>query len=68
MGASHLLLAVAVTGYVLVGIRFGERDLRRTFGAAYDEYAARVPALVPVQSLAMHPPDAPLATTAPIGG
>jgi methanethiol S-methyltransferase len=47
MGASHLLLAVAVTGYVALGVRFEERDLRRTFGPAYDDYAARVPALVP---------------------
>ena len=29
------------------GSAFEERDLRRTFGASYDEYAARVPALVP---------------------
>ncbi len=47
MGASHLLFAAAATGYVAVGIKFEERDLRRTFGAAYDEYAARVPSLVP---------------------
>jgi protein-S-isoprenylcysteine O-methyltransferase Ste14 len=47
MGASHLLFALASTGYVAVGILFEERDLRRTFGTAYDEYAARVPALVP---------------------
>lgn len=32
---------------VLVGIAFEERALRRTFGAAYADYAARVPALVP---------------------
>jgi methanethiol S-methyltransferase len=47
MGAAHLLLTVAVTGYVAVGIRLEERDLRRTFGGAYDDYAAHVPALVP---------------------
>ena len=47
MGASHLLFAVTATVYVAVGMRFEERDLRRTFGAAYDAYAARVPALLP---------------------
>ena len=47
MGASHLLFAVGATAYIAVGVRFEERDLRRSFGAAYDDYAARVPALVP---------------------
>ena len=47
MGASHLLFAVAATAYVAVGMRFEERDLRRSFGASYDAYAAHVPALLP---------------------
>ena len=47
MSASHLLFALASTAYVAVGMRFEERDLRRSFGASYDAYAARVPALLP---------------------
>jgi protein-S-isoprenylcysteine O-methyltransferase Ste14 len=47
MGSSHVLFAVVMTGYVAMGVMFEERDLRRTFGAAYDDYAARVPALIP---------------------
>jgi protein-S-isoprenylcysteine O-methyltransferase Ste14 len=51
MGGSHLLFALVSTGYVAIGMRFEERDLRRSFGAAYDDYAARVPALLPVPRL-----------------
>jgi protein-S-isoprenylcysteine O-methyltransferase Ste14 len=47
MSVGHLFFAVASTGYIAVGIRFEERDLRTELGAEYDEYANRVPALVP---------------------
>jgi protein-S-isoprenylcysteine O-methyltransferase Ste14 len=43
----HLLFAAASTGYILLGIRFEERDLRAKYGRPYLDYAARVPALVP---------------------
>jgi methanethiol S-methyltransferase len=47
MSAGHLLFAAAASGYIAVGLQFEERDLRRELGAAYEEYASRVPALVP---------------------
>ena len=66
MGAAHLLFALAATGYVLVGVFFEERDLRRTFGAAYDDYAARVPALVPRLRLSRGPSARTPAATRPV--
>jgi len=47
MTLGHALLAVLATGYILAGIRFEERDLRRSLGETYRAYAARVPALIP---------------------
>lgn len=47
MTLGHLLLAAGATVYILVGIWFEERDLRRILGDTYRDYAARVPALIP---------------------
>jgi len=47
MTASHLVFALLTTGYILVAIRFEERDLAATFGADYLAYRERTPMLVP---------------------
>jgi methanethiol S-methyltransferase len=49
MSAGHLFFAVSATAYIAVGIRFEERDLRANLGPVYDDYAARVPAMVPIK-------------------
>jgi protein-S-isoprenylcysteine O-methyltransferase Ste14 len=35
MTAGHALIAAGLTGYILIAMRYEERDLRRTFGGAY---------------------------------
>lgn len=46
MTAGHLLFATLGSGYILVGVRFEERDLRRVH-PEYDDYARRTPRFVP---------------------
>jgi len=43
----HLLWAAGLTGYILLGTFLEERDLVARFGAAYRDYARRVPAFFP---------------------
>jgi protein-S-isoprenylcysteine O-methyltransferase Ste14 len=47
MTVGHAFLAAALTSYVLVAIRFEERDLVRVHGAEYERYRREVPMLVP---------------------
>ena len=47
MTASRLVFVLAMTGYVLVGVRIEERTLRELHGDDYRDYAERVPGLVP---------------------
>ncbi|MBF6418908.1 isoprenylcysteine carboxylmethyltransferase family protein [Nocardia farcinica] len=43
----HLLWAVGLTGYIVLGTILEERDLSARFGAAYRDYATAVPAFFP---------------------
>lgn len=47
MSVTHLLFALAVTGYVLVGIFFEEKDLAKAHPAEYAQYKATKPMLIP---------------------
>ncbi len=47
MTVGHLVFAGLVTGYILMGVTFEERDLVRHLGAAYLEYRRRTPMLLP---------------------
>jgi len=47
MTIAHLVFALGLTAYILIAIRFEERDLADLHGAAYAEYRRRVPMFVP---------------------
>ena len=47
MTVSHLLFAVSTTVYILLAIRFEERDLVGAFGTRYVSYREHTPMLVP---------------------
>jgi methanethiol S-methyltransferase len=47
MTVAHLLFALATSAYILIAIRFEERDLVSAFGTTYIDYRARTPMLIP---------------------
>jgi len=47
MTLGHLLLAIGMSFYMLIAIRYEERDLRAHFGRDYDEYRSGVGMLTP---------------------
>ena len=47
MTVAHLVFAFGLTAYILIAIRYEERDLVDLHGEAYAEYRRRVPMLVP---------------------
>jgi len=47
MTVAHLIFALTTTVYILIAIRFEERDLVSAFGNAYLDYRARTPMLLP---------------------
>jgi len=47
MSQGHVLFAAAMTVYILIGIRYEERDLKANLGEVYFEYTRRVGMVIP---------------------
>ncbi len=47
MTVGHLLFSLGMTIYILIGLRFEERDLERSLGDDYRAYQSQVPMLLP---------------------
>lgn len=47
MTLGHLIFAAGMTGYILLAVRFEERDLVGAFGDRDRDYRRRVPMLIP---------------------
>ncbi len=53
MTGTHLVLAIGMTGYILVGTAFEEKDLTAVFGEEYRNYRKKVPMLIPIPGKSM---------------
>jgi protein-S-isoprenylcysteine O-methyltransferase Ste14 len=51
MTVGHLLFAAVTTAYILVAIRFEERDLSNLYPEKYGEYRKRVSMIVPIPKI-----------------
>jgi protein-S-isoprenylcysteine O-methyltransferase Ste14 len=47
MTLAHLVFAIGTTAYILIAIRFEEKDLIAEHGWAYQDYRRKVPMLLP---------------------
>jgi len=47
MTVAHMLFALTTTAYILIAIRWEERDLIAAFGSTYVDYRDRTPMLIP---------------------
>lgn len=47
MSYSHLMLSVALSAYIFIGLKYEERDLVRALGSVYEDYQKRVRMLLP---------------------
>jgi protein-S-isoprenylcysteine O-methyltransferase Ste14 len=55
MTAGHLLFAGVLTGYMVLAVRFEERDLVAHFGEKYEAYRRQVPMFIPRSNTIMKP-------------
>jgi protein-S-isoprenylcysteine O-methyltransferase Ste14 len=51
MTVTHLVFAIAISVYVIIGTLFEERDLIKEFGETYKAYKAKKPMLIPFTKL-----------------
>ncbi len=67
MSVGHLLLAIGMSAYILIAIRYEERDLVAFYGEDYINYQRKVPMLIPrpgkVHETVKSRPTEPLQTT-----
>ena len=47
MTLGHLVFAIGMSGYILIGVQYEERDLEMFLGEDYRRYKERVPMLIP---------------------